>query len=156
MHPKQKEEILADFSNAKNIEEYLKMVSSEIFKLYPKFFQLDLQKKKDFYSYNIKPKCVLNETQWDKTNLFIEDSFFFKKGKTITIYSKPIFIDLKVTYYIDSNMVYKNKTISHTTTYGDFITDVSSNSVKVSRTYMVGKYYTYKEKEQLSDVDWCR
>lgn len=154
--PEKDEEALADFKNAKNIDGYMKSVTEEIKNKYPRFFQLDVQKKKDSYSYDINPRCLLNEAQWDKANLDIKSSFLSGNGKNVSILNKPLSIDLKVTMYIDANLIYKYKVISHSFNYGDLNADVSTKSIKVSKAYLVGKYFSYKKEEVVPGVDWCR
>lgn len=154
--PADNKEALADFSNAKNIDDYLKTITVGMNKVYPQFFQLELQKDKDFYRYQIKPKCVLNEDQWDKKNLNISDSTLFSKGKSVVMMQKPIGLELKIILNLDENLVYLSTDLTHSYSYGDLATNISGKNIKVTKSYDVGKYFTYKKEESVPNVDWCR
>lgn len=151
-----KQEALVDFANAKNIDQYLKAITEEMNKLYPLFFQLELQKDKDFYSYQVMPKCVLSEEHWDKQNLKIGDSSLVGKAKSVVMLQKPISLELKIILNLDENLVYLNTYLTHTYSYGDFTTVLSGQNIKVTKSYDVGKYFTYKKEVPVSNVDWCR
>lgn len=151
----EKNQELSESLNVKEVETYLKKIFEDINKLYPKFFELVIVKDKDFYRYQITPKCVLPEAQWGRENLSIRKANFFNTARRVVMMQKPIAMDLTVNLNLDKNLVYLSSDLSHTYLYGDFVTELSGNDIHVTKSYQPEKKSSLRKEELVPDVSWC-